>query len=571
MSRIALQVPERVPKRRAFLTAAKWNALVVPLREQLVGELRPSLRALFAAVALLLLIACGNVMNLLLSRGNKRQKEIALRSALGASRGRIARQLIVESVVLSVFGGMLGLALAYWGAAAARSLGPSSAPLLDRTVVDIPVLAFLTGMAILTGILFGLAPAWQLMRTDPQAFLKDGQRTSQAAGPHRTAGSLVIVEVAVSLILVAGTGLMLRSLNKITGVDPGFQSANRLTFSIVLPSMRYKAPQRAIFVKSLMERMQSLPGVSAVGLIHSLPLAGTNDTSTVAVKEHPTPSGSPRPSTEYRMITPGYIRAMGIPLLKGRDFVEQDNAQSRRVALIDERAAKDFWPGEEPLGREISFGDENWAEIVGVVGSVRNAGLDAVSLPQLYIPYAQDSTPQFYVVLKTSVPPAELTKPVREAAATLDRSLAVFDIRTMDDRISASLSRRRGAVVLMVAFALVALVLASVGIYGVIAFSVSGRMQEFGIRMALGADAGTVLRLVLLHGMKLAAVGVALGVAGAMATNRLLKGLLFGIQPDDPLTMGAVIILLCAVALLACYVPARRATRVDPMIALRYE
>ena len=572
MDAIAATVPERFQDRRDFLLSASWGAQVVPLREQFVGDARPALLVLTFAVGLVLLIACANVGNLLLVRATKREREVALRAALGAGRARIVRQLLVESVLLSAMGGVAGLLLAQGGVWLARKLGPATVPLLERVDVDASVLLFLLGVSVASGILFGLLPVLRLSRGDLHASLKEGKGNVGGSGRQRLGGTLVVAEFAISLILLTGTGLLLRSLGRLVQVDPGFESENRLTIALSLPAASYPdGARREAFFRTLLTRVEALPGVVSAGAVQSLPLAGTEDTSTLALEGRPTPAGQAEPSAEYRMVTPGYRRAMGIPLVKGRDFDGRDSADSARVMMVNELAARRFWPNEDPIGKRISFGDTRWYEVVGVTGSVRHKGLDVAGREQVYLPHAQDPQPNMYLVVHTNLPPEPMSRAIRQAVSELDGDLPIYDVRTMAQRLDRSLALRRSGVVVLVAFACAAMLLAALGLHGVMAYSIAQRTREIGIRMALGAQRREVLGMVVGQGMKLALAGAAVGTLGALFVMRLLEGLLYGVKPNDAPTLVAGAFLLSTVALFTCYLPARRATGVDPVVALRHE
>ena len=572
MKVIAASVLERVPARRDFLARANWSADIVPLREQHAGDIRPVVLVLFGAVFLVLLIACLNVANLLLARGTGRVRELTVRAALGAGRARLVRQLLVESLVLALTGGALGLLLAWWGVQLLVTAGAGLSPLVARAELNAAAMAFAAGLMLLTGLLFGAAPALRLSRLDIQEGLKDGSRAGSAASRTVTRKVLVVSEVALALVLLVAAGLLLRSFDRLWDVHPGYDPASRLTFRVALPASRYAEPaQRLAFAEQLLERIQRLPGVLAVGNVQSLPISGTRDTSTVHVEGYELPPGAANLSAEYRMISPDYLRAMGIPVLRGRNFRDTDHLAAPRVLLVDEKAAQRFWPGEDAVGKRMGFGPGQWREVVGVVGSVRNRGLDDPGMEQVYIPYLQSPTYSAYYVIHAQGDAAALVPSLRAELRGVDANLPLFDIRLMEERLAGSMAQRQLSTVLLAAFAGVALTLAAIGIYGVLAYAVRQRTREIGIRMALGAGRGQILRLVIGQGMTLALAGLALGVLGAAAATRLLERLLFGVTPHDPATFIAVAVLLAAVALLACWIPARRATRVDPMTALRYE
>jgi predicted permease len=561
-----------VPDRRDFLINNKWTAAVVPLREQYTGDLRLSVLVLFGGVLLVLLIACANVANLLLVRGAARVRELTLRAALGAGRRRIVRQLLAEHIGLAVAGGIPGLLIAWWGVAALARLGSDVSPLIANAGLNLTSLMFAAGLMLVTGIVFGLIPALHLSRLDLRDGLRDGARSGGGDVRHAPRTLLVLAEVAVAVVLLISAGLLLRSFQNVTHVHPGFETANRLTFRISLPASRYgEADQRRAFHRSALDRIRQLPGVIAAGNVQSLPIAGTFDTSTIHVQGYEPPPGTASLSAEYRMISPGYLQAMGIPLKRGRDVQESDDAAASRVVLIDERSAQRFWPGQDPIGKRVGFNKTTWREVVGVVGAVRNRGLDVASREQIYIPYLQSAQPNTYYVIHASGDAAVLTPAIRAVLRDVDPRLPVFDVQTMEQRLSGSVAPRRLSAGLLVAFAAVAALLAAIGIYGVVAYLVRLRTREIGLRLALGAHHARIFRDVVGRGMWPVAIGLALGIAGAAAATRLLERLLFGVTPHDVATFGAVIAGLGVVAFSACAIPALRAMRIDPIAALKDE
>jgi predicted permease len=572
MSAIAAASMDKVPSRRDFLVNAKWGAQVVPLREQYAGDLRPVVLVLFGAVLLVLLIACANVANLLLARAAAREYELSIRAALGAGPGRILRQLLVENLCLSVVGGLAGLLLAAWGLELLRGIRGAESPLLGAIGLHPAVLGFAVALTVGTTLFFGLVPA--LSMSSRRLF--EGLRGTGKAGGSSTRQTirrvLVVSEVALALLLLVGAGLLLRSFQQLLQVNPGFESQGRLTFRLTLPATRYPEKHRqSAFHDEALARLGRLPGVVAVGTIQSLPLAGTRDTATIHVEDRPVPPGGEALSCEYRFISPNYLRAMGIPLLKGRTFSPSDTAQSPLVVLVDERAARRFWPGEDPIGKRLGFSPQTWREVIGVVGSVHNLGLEVPGQEQVYIPHAQNPLRSAFYVVQTQGRPEAVVASVRATVQEMDAGLPLYDVETMEQRLTDSMGQRRLVMSLLAGFAGVALLLACVGIYGVISYLVRRRTHEFGIRLALGAQPGHVLRLAVRQGMVMALVGFALGILGAAASARLLEKLLFEVQTHDALTFAGSAVLVLGVTLVACWIPARRAARVDPMVALRYE
>jgi putative ABC transport system permease protein len=552
-----------------------WGLLLRSLREIVVGDIRPSLLILLAAVAFVLLIACANVANLLLARAALRQKEIAIRSALGAGRWRVVRQLLTESVLLSVIGGVIGLALAHWGIRALISLNEDRIPRAAEISIDARVLLFTAGVALLTGVLFGLFPALQTSKSDLHAVLKEGGRSGSARRSVR--GLFVVAEVALAIVLLVGAGLLLKSFQKLQEVDPGFRPDNLLTMQISLPSTKYREPSQIdSFFQQALEKIRSLPAVESAGISTSVPMSGANSSGSFTIEGRTIGPGEMAPWGNRWFAGASYFQTMGIRLLKERFFDDRDVRDAPAVAIIDETMERKFWPDENPIGKRISFqrnaqGNPVWREIVGVVGHVKHRGLEGESPVQYYIPHRQLSASTVFLVARTAVEPASLAGAVRGSIQQVDPELPVFRVTTMERMVADSMTQRRFSMTLLGVFAFVALILASVGLYGVMSYSVTHRTNEIGIRMALGAKMTDVLAMVVGQGMKLSLAGVGIGLAGALALTRVMRTLLFSVSASDPLTYVAVALVLGAVSLVACYVPARRATKVDPIEALRYE
>jgi putative ABC transport system permease protein len=529
-----------------------------------------------------LLIACANVANLLLARAASRQKEIAVRTALGASRLRLVRQFLTESVLLSVLGGVLGLLLAVWGVGLLQAFIPEDISQVKDIGVDARVLGFTLVVSLLTGLVFGLAPATQAANFNLNETLKEGGRDSSSGSRGKRIRSLLVVtEVAVSLVLLVGAGLLVNSFVRLRGVDPGFKADNLLTMSVVLPRGRYpNQERRTAFYKDLIARVGALPGVRSAAVTSWLPLAASQGDSIGIIPEgHPAPlpgQGEP-PSVVTRVVSPDYFRTMGIRLLQGREFEEgRDRVDSPVVVLVSEAFARRFWPGESAVGKRVNPGDPNepadWCEVVGVVRDVRQFELASEPKPQMYFTYAQaDIFLPRHLVVGTDTDPLAIAGAVRRTVWEVDAEQPVSDVSTMKDVLSESLSRERFSMLLLGLFAALALLLAAVGLYGVMSYTVAQRTREIGLRMALGAQRRDVLRLVVGQGLKLVAAGVVLGLVASLALTRLMASLLYGVSATDPATLVTISLVLVAVAALASYIPARRATRVDPLTALRYE
>jgi len=571
MTSIAGQLQQQFPE-----TNADKGAHVVSLHKQLVGNVQPYLYVLFAAVGFVLLIACANVANLLLARVAARHKEVAIRIALGASRLRLIRQLLTESILLAAVGGVLGLLLAYWGIDLLVALTPGDVPRLNEIGLHAPVFGWTLLVSILTGVLFGLAPALQASKPDLNESLKESGRSSAGLERSRLRGLLVVSEVALALVLLVCAGLMIKSFMRLQQVSPGFEPKNLLTMNISLPRQKYPEAQQANgFYNQLFERVRALPGVETVGGVDPLPLSDSNGTTGFVVEGGPMLAPADRPEVGERSATPAYFQTMRIPVLKGRAFTEQDRENSPRVMIVNEALARRYWPNEEVLGKRLGFEDDAskqvWWEIVGVVGNVKHEKLDAEAKPELFFPYEQSPRNFMSLVVRTTSDPSMMITGVRDQVLAIDKDQPVFDIKTMDQRLSKSVAQSRFIMLLLGLFSALALILAAVGIYGVMAYVVSQRTHEIGIRMALGAQSGDVLRMVVRQGMTLTLVGVGIGLVAAFALTRLMASLLYGVTATDPLTFITVALVLSMVALLAIFIPARRATRVDPMEALRYE
>ena len=553
-----------------------WTARVVKLDEQLTGEVRPALFVLLGAVAFVLLIACANVANLLLARATARQRELAVRAALGAGRGRLVRQLLAESLLLAIAGGAVGLVLAWWGVSVLRAVVAERLPIqrLETVAIDGWVLAFTAAAALVSGMIFGLVPAFTASGGALTTALKEGGRSGSASRGNRARRAFVVVEVALALVLLAGAGLLIRSFVSLLNVDAGFDPARTVTMSVSLPGSRYAEPAgRVQFFQRLFERVDALPGVEASGATSFLPLTGLGAATAYEVIGQPRPERGEEHVCDVRVMTNDYFKAMGIPLIAGRLFNEGDKADRTNRVIVNEAMARKHWPGEDPIGKRvrISWNDPREDEIVGVVGNVHHQGLDAEVRSMTYWPYARFAYGGMMLAIRTTQDPTSIVSSVVAIVREQDPNLAVADIRTMDDLVAASVAQRRLTMQVIGIFALAALVLAAVGIYGVIAYAVSQRTQEIGIRMALGAQRAHVLRMIVGEAMLLTVTGVAIGVGGALALTRLMKELLFGVRASDPLTFAGVAAMLTVVALAASYLPGRRATRVDPAIALRAE
>ncbi len=555
-----------------------WGVELLALRDRLVEDIRPALVLLERAVWVVLLIACANVANLLLVRMTARGREIALRSALGAGRRRLIRQVVAESVVLFLTGGVLGLLLAWAGTRALLTLKPDAVPRAGNVGLDGRVLLYTLLLALATGALVGLVPALAAAGGRVGAALKEGGRAVAGGGRSRwLRNGLVVGEVALTLVLLIAAGLLLRSFVRLQGVRPGFEPNGVMTAVLSLPSVKYPAErQRALFFEQLMERVHVLPGVAAAAAVYPLPLSGEGFVLQFEVEGRPRPAPTEVPRADIMVITPGYLRAMTIPLLAGRALTAQDRIGSQPVILINRTMAGRIWPGESPLGKRVTFGDPGdakatWLTVVGVVGNVRASELGKEAVSQIYLPAYQRPSPESVLVLRTTGAPERLVAPVRQVVQGLDRDLPLDRVQTLDAVVAESLAADRVKTLLIGMFGGLALVLAAVGIYGLVSYSVAQRTHEIGIRVALGAGRGAVQRMVIGQGMGLVLLGLAAGLAGSVAVGRLIASQLYEVSATDPWTYAGVPLLLAAVALAANWVPARRATRVDPLEALRVE
>ncbi|MGE5569515.1 MAG: ABC transporter permease [Rhodospirillales bacterium] len=577
LNSIQRQIGERYPGLR------DWGATVAPMKEALVEYIRPALLVLLGAVGFVLLIACTNVANLLLARSAARRKEIAIRTAIGAGRWRLIRQFLTESVLLGLAGGALGLLFALWGTEGLSRVLPNRIPVpeaaaqvaLARITVDARVLLFTLLISVATGALFGLAPALAALRSDTAEALKEGGRSSASGGGRqRLRGALVISEVALALVLLVSAALMIRSFRQMQKSSPGFHADKVLTAEMELPAdSKYRDPRQwAATFERFLERMKEMPGVQSAALTHIVPLTEYESKESFEIEGRPALASGERLGADWRAVSPGYFRTLGIPLLRGRDFTPLDHADAPCVVVIDQTLARMYFRGEDPIGRRLIFERfRSTCEIAGVVGEVKHAGVNKSPRPTAYFAFTQAPQPRMSFVVRSAGNPAGLISAVKKAVWSVDRDQPVYNIKTMDDLLSDSASAARFTLVLLGVFAALALTLAAVGIYGVMSYTVNQRKHEIGIRIALGAQRGHVLRLVVGQAMALALAGVAAGLVIALAVTRLLATLLYGVSATDVPTFAIVAVTLSAVALAASYIPARRATRIEPLIALRYE
>ena len=552
-----------------------WGVNVVSVREQISGTFRPALLILLGAVGFVLLIACANISSLLLSRATGRGREIAIRAALGATRRRIARQLLTESILLGAIGGTLGIFAAIWATEALVRAIPTSLLDLQGISVDWRVLVFCVSLTLAAGIFAGAFPAVMAARAATASALAEGGRTSSSArGSLVARNALIVAEISLALVLLAGSSLLIQSFLRLTRVDAGFSVSHLLTFQVSLPVKKYNEQARAAFFSAFLEKLRALPGVTSASGGEAPPFTGVGSATDFLIVGQPAPPPGESLGTNVRVIEPDYFRTMNIPLLRGRLFEDREFAHQSNVVIVNKAFADRFFPRGNALGQKviIDMKDQNLPdEIIGVVGDVHESSLSDTPDPEAYWPYPELEYPSMTVLVRTAEPPLSLVSAVRGALSQLDKDLPIAKISTMNDLVADSFSRSRFTMLLLSIFAALALVLACIGIYGVMAFAVTQRTNEFGIRMALGAQQCDVLRLIMGQGVRLAAAGVVLGIVAGLALTRLMTSLLFGIKPGDPLTFAGVAVLLAVVALAACYFPARRAMKVDPIVALRYE
>ena len=554
---------------------------LVPLQQQIVGDFRLAVLVLLGAVLFVLLIASANVANMLLARGASRKREIAIRAALGAGRWRIVRQLLIESLSLSALGGAVGLLFALWGVYVLVAFGPADLPRAKEVAADGRVLVFTFAVSLLTGIIFGLVPALQASRPDLNETLKESGRSATGSAGHRRVRNLLVVsEIALSLVLLVGAGLLMRSFVKLEAVNPGFNPNNVLTMKISLRGPNYQKDTPIIaFHDQLIEKIKALPGVQAVATRSHVPIAADDGYANLSFGiEGRLPDAANRLTAFYNAVSPDYFQTMEIPVLKGRPFEARDDRKSQSVIIINETLARRYFPGEDPIGRRMTLNDEDpkeedWATIVGVVRDTKPRAVDltASAVPEMYMPFAQQPESSTALMIRTTNNPASIAAAVRHEVQTLDKTQLVHSVRTLDSVMSEAVATPRFRTSLLGVFAIVALILAMVGIYGVMSYAVTQRTHEIGIRIALGARAADVLKLIVRNGMGPVLLGVALGLAGAIGLTRLMVSLLFGVTPTDAVTLATVTVGLVLVALISCCIPARRATKVDPLVALRYE
>ena len=570
------QVEREIPSAKGW-----FNPEVTSLTSQIVGDTQRPLLLLLGAVAVVLFVACSNVASLLLTRSLGRRQEFTLRGALGAGRGRLVRQLLTESLVLAVLGGFAGILVAEAAVYAVKILGPSNIPRLAEVQLDSRVLFVALGIALACGLLFGLAPTLGMARENFADSLKEGGRWSSGNAAHpQIRNGLLVAQVALALVLVVSAGLLVRTFYRMLQSDAGFNPARVLTFQLSLPLSKYKdTNQMELAYQRALDALKALPGVQSAGLVSEVPMGGSTDGTTIRVPDHPTTNQNEQLYANYSFASPGYFSTIGTPLLRGRDFADTDKVDSPLVTIINSAMAQKYWPGQDPIGRQVGVSSVQWPTrtIIGVVADIKHSSLRDNPDPEMYVPYTQNeikiwpSMQTMQAALRVKTNPASLTAAATRAIHSVDPDLPLSNIATLDSLVADSLAQPRFSLLLMAAFGGLALVLATVGMYGVISFSVAQRTQEIGIRMALGAARVSVFRMVLAQGARLAGLGIFIGLITALAVTRLMRSFLYGVQATDPLTFSVVSALLIGVALFACYLPARRATRVDPIVALRYE
>jgi predicted permease len=555
-----------------------FNSRVVPLTRQVVGDTERPLQLILGAVGIVLLIACSNIANLLLTRSFGRRREFTLRAALGAGRARLIRQLLTESLLIAISAGAISILLANAGIYFVKTFGPANLPRLREVTLDLPVFAFALCVSLATGILFGLAPAIGATRENLADSLKEGsQRSGVSPTSPRLRNALLVSQVALALVLVISAGLLTRTFFHLLDANGGFNPDRVLTFQLPLPALKYVDQDHiVVFYQNALGRLRSVPGVQSAGIGETVPMGGEGESTVIRMPDHPAATQKELPFANYTIISPGYLSAVGTPVLRGRDFVEADTADSMPVALVNVAMEKKYWPGQSALGKQVGPGSARFPllTVVGVVPDVKHISFREETTPEMYVVYTQRQWPSMLnlrVALRTKADPASMTASVREAIHSIDPDLPLAKVATLTTLVDDSLSQPRFAMLLLASFGLLALLLASTGMYGVISYSVAQRTQEIGIRMALGAERRNVFGMVLGQGAQLAGLGIALGLVAALGVTRLMASFLYGVQPTDPLTFAIVSLLLGGTALLACYLPARGATRVDPLVALRHE
>ncbi len=578
MRSIASQLKQQYPDNYA----PDWSLSVTALSARATGDIRPALLILLGAVGFVLLIACANVANLLLSRAAARGKEIAIRSALGATRERLVRQLLTESAILSLAGGVVGLLLAYWGVRTLVAIDAGNLPRTDEIRVDSAVALFTLVVSLVAGFLFGLAPALHAATPNLQSTLKEGGRGATGdRGSHAIRRMLVVAEVALALTLLTGAGLLIKSFARLQGVDPGFVPERLLTFNLALPEARYPSDtQQVAFFDRVLPALRAVPGVQAAGATQVMPFGGSWSTASFEIEGYQAPEDQPGPWGDIRIVSPGFFETLRIPVIRGRVLSEQDLEGTPLVAVIDDEFVRRYYPKENPLGKRFTFGppdgavdttQREWIEVVGVVGHTKHEGLDADARIQLYLSYRQVAQDYMAVAIRTSGNPERYVNAARDAVRSVDPEMPIANVRTMEELLEQSVGQRKLSMMLLSLFSGIALVLASIGIYGVMSYSVAQRSRELGVRIALGAGRVDILRLVLRQGMSLALLGIGIGLAAALLLSRLIESQLYGVRAGDPLTFLGVALLLGATALVANLVPAIRAMRVDPAVVLREE
>jgi len=556
---------------------AGLESVVIPLHEQIVGDVRAALLILLGAVVLVLLIACANIANLLLSKATARHKEIAIRTALGANRGRLLRQLLTESTLLGLLGGVFGFLVAYASSKTLVSFGSFSIPQLTDFSFDMKVPLFALVVSLLTSLIFGLAPAIDASNPNLNEALKEGGRSSSGGATRaRLRNALVIIEIALAVVLVTASGLMLRSFVRLQGTSSGLNPHNLITLELELPDVRYHAAQQqTLFQQQLLQRVGSLPGVQNAATVDNLPFSGNAFNTSFTIEGRPTGPTTETPRAYYRVISPDYFPAIGIELHKGNQFTDRDTAEQPGVAIVNETAAQRYWPGVDPLGKRIKRGRPEsknpWLTVIGIVSGSRQLSLKEGSQPEIYVPYLQNPGLTFTLVARTASDPRSLTGALRKEVLSADREIPAVNIKLMEELISNSVAKERFYVLLLAVFAALALILAAVGVYGVMSYSVTLRTRDIGIRMALGARPVDIFKHIVGQALLLGLIGLGVGIVLAIASTRVMSSLLYGINATDPLTLAITSLVLLAVALLASYLPARRATRVDPLVTLRYE